>query len=126
MKELVRGYIIEAKWCKEGYVPTFKEYMDVGYTTSGYYAVTVGSFLGMGEIADKNAFEWLRGKPKLVRVSETLARIIDDIASHKVCNRILLTRRNNVSNGFSMHNYAQCMMSMSSHIHPTFSIYINF
>lgn len=83
LKELVSGYIIEAKWCKEGYVPTIKEYMDVGYTTSGYYAVTVGSFLGMGEIADKNAFEWLRRKPKLVRASETLARIIDDIGSHK-------------------------------------------
>lgn len=102
MKEQVSIYNVEAKWCKEGYIPTFNEYTDVAYVSSGSYVVIVGSFLGMGEIADKNAFDWLRSKPKLVRVSETLGRLIDDIVSHKVCKEILLTRRNDVSNGFSM------------------------
>nr|QGX02117.1 sesquiterpene synthase 3 [Tripterygium wilfordii] len=83
MKELSRGYRVEAEWFHTGIVPTFDEYLENGLITSSYHTILSGSFLGMGEIAGMDAFEWLKSKPKILQASMAIGRLMNDIVSHK-------------------------------------------
>lgn len=83
MKEMARAYYTEAKWFNERYVPPLNEYLSSALITSDYYVITIVSFIGMGEIADKNVFEWIQNRPRNVVSSETICRLMDDVTSHK-------------------------------------------
>ncbi|KAJ0102231.1 hypothetical protein Patl1_04440 [Pistacia atlantica] len=83
MKTLVQAYFVEAKWCNEGYIPTVEEYLKVSLVTTTYKMLATTSFLGMGQIADKKAFDWLANDPKIITASTIICRLMDDIVSHK-------------------------------------------
>ncbi|XP_065862230.1 (-)-germacrene D synthase-like [Euphorbia lathyris] len=82
-KELVRAYMIEARWFNKKHIPTVEEYLKNGYVTSVYPLLTAVSFLGMGEFATKEVFEWLLTQPKILKASAFICRLQDDIVSHK-------------------------------------------
>ncbi|WCJ35039.1 Sesquiterpene synthase [Euphorbia peplus] len=82
-QELARAYLIEARWFNKKHIPTVEEYMENGYVTSVYPLLTAISFLGMGEFANKEVFEWLLTQPKILKASAFICRLMDDIASHK-------------------------------------------
>ena len=84
MKIQVRAYFREAKWFHQKYTPTLDEYMSLALVTSGYFMLAATSFLGMGEIVTKDSVEWLFSKPKIVKASEVVGRLMDDMVSHKV------------------------------------------
>ena len=84
MKKVVQAYFEEAKWCSEGYFPKVEEYMQVSLVTTCYHMLATASFLGMGKIADKQAFEWISNYPKTVKASQVICRLMDDIVSHEV------------------------------------------
>ncbi|KAH7860029.1 hypothetical protein Vadar_008332 [Vaccinium darrowii] len=83
MKNLVRGYLAEAKWYHEGYVPSVEEYMAVGELTSGVQALSTSSFVGMGDLVTKEAFDWVFSNPLIVQVSSAIGRLMDDVAGHE-------------------------------------------
>ncbi|KAJ0102377.1 hypothetical protein Patl1_05058 [Pistacia atlantica] len=83
MKTLVQAYFVEAKWCNEGYIPTVDEYMKISLVTTVYKLLATTSFLGMGQIADKKAFDWLANDPKIITASTIICRLMDDIVSHE-------------------------------------------
>ncbi|KAJ4723532.1 Terpene synthase [Melia azedarach] len=83
MQELVATYFVEAKWFKEGYVPTIEEHMGVALISSGYLVLATTSFVGMGDIVTKESVEWISNNPKIVRASSVICRLMDDITSHK-------------------------------------------
>lgn len=91
MKILVHGYHDESKWFHNNYVPTMEEYMRVSLVTSGYSMLTAASFLGMDGVVTKEAFDWVSGKPKIIRASTIIGRLMDDIKSHKVRIRYVHT-----------------------------------
>ncbi|KAL6315893.1 hypothetical protein AAG906_013237 [Vitis piasezkii] len=84
MKNLVRAYFHEAKWFHEGSIPTMEEYMRIALVTSGYYMLTTMSFIGMGEIVTKEAFDGVISDPKIITASAVICRLMDDISSYKV------------------------------------------
>jgi (-)-germacrene D synthase len=43
----------------------------------------------MGDIVTKDAFEWLNKDPKIVKAASLIARLMDDIVSHKVVCSVL-------------------------------------
>ncbi|XP_074311024.1 sesquiterpene synthase 2-like [Silene latifolia] len=82
MKALCRSYMQEAKWLHENYVPTYDEYMKNAIGSSGYkYMPTIVS-VGMTGIR-KDAFEWINQPSKAILASCVMARILNDISSHK-------------------------------------------
>ncbi|KAG6685677.1 hypothetical protein I3842_12G123700 [Carya illinoinensis] len=81
MKNQVQAYFVEAKWFNEKYVPTFEEYMNNALVSCGYSALTTLSFVGMGDIATKEAFDWVFSHPRMVKASEIINRLMDDIVS---------------------------------------------
>ncbi|TXG67320.1 hypothetical protein EZV62_008595 [Acer yangbiense] len=84
MKDIVRNYFREAKWCHEQHIPTMEEYMPVALVTSAYKMLATTSFVGMREIVTKQAFEWLFTDPnKMVQASSLICRLMDDMVSHK-------------------------------------------
>ena len=52
--------------------------------SSGYPELTCVSFIGMGEVATKEAFDWVTSIPKIVRASAEICRFTDDIYSSEV------------------------------------------
>lgn len=84
MKKSVQVYMVEAKWFHGKYTPTIEEYMDVARVSIGVPMFTIFSFMGMGDMANKEVFDWVRQNPKVVRASSTIIRLMDDLASHKV------------------------------------------
>ncbi|XP_058219951.1 (-)-germacrene D synthase-like isoform X2 [Rhododendron vialii] len=82
LKDMVRVYLIEAKWYHEGYVPTLEEYMPVGKLSAGLRSLATASLVGMGEVATKEAFDWVISDPLIVEASGVIGRLMDDIVSH--------------------------------------------
>ncbi|KAF8391450.1 hypothetical protein HHK36_023755 [Tetracentron sinense] len=83
MKTQVGAYFVEAKWLHRGHIPTMEEYMHVALTSSGYPMLAITSFVGMGEIVTKETFDVMVNEPKMVRASAIMARLMDDLVSHK-------------------------------------------
>ncbi|KAJ9676237.1 hypothetical protein PVL29_024972 [Vitis rotundifolia] len=83
MKNSVRAYFSEAKWLHGEYVPTMEECMYVALVSSAVPMFTIISFVGMGMIAIKEAFDWVLNGPKIVRGCSAIIRLMDDMASHK-------------------------------------------
>ncbi|KAF7822842.1 (-)-germacrene D synthase-like [Senna tora] len=56
MNRLTQAYFEEAKWLNSNYTPTFEEYMGNAQISSGYHMLIATSFIGMGGIANEEAF----------------------------------------------------------------------
>ncbi|PKI67630.1 hypothetical protein CRG98_011843 [Punica granatum] len=84
MKNQAKVYFKEATWFHQNYTPTLEEYMPLAMETTAYGMLATASFLGMGDVASKDAFEWLLSDPKILRGSMIVCRLMDDIVSHKV------------------------------------------
>ncbi|GLT42239.1 hypothetical protein SLA2020_162520 [Shorea laevis] len=82
-KRVAKAYFVESKWRKEGYVPSFEEYMKNAQISSGYPMLVTNSYVGMGNVASKEAFEWISNDPKMLMASAILSRLMNDIVSHQ-------------------------------------------
>ncbi|KAI4312476.1 hypothetical protein MLD38_037282 [Melastoma candidum] len=83
MKDLVNAYQEEAEWYHQRYVPPFEEYLHVTMLSSTYQVLCLTSFVGMGDEATELPFKWAAEQPKILRASQFIARLMDDIAGHK-------------------------------------------
>ncbi|KAF8043555.1 hypothetical protein BT93_A1773 [Corymbia citriodora subsp. variegata] len=83
MKKQVRVYFLEAKWFYTNYTPTLGEYMPLALLTSGYELSAITSLVGMGDVVTKHAFEWLLGDCKILKASQIINRLMNDVASHQ-------------------------------------------
>ncbi|KAG2677979.1 hypothetical protein I3760_12G121600 [Carya illinoinensis] len=81
IKNQVQAYFVEAKWFNEKHVPTFEEYMNNALVSCGYSALTAISFVGMGDIITKEAFDWVFSHPRMVKAAEIINMLMDDIVS---------------------------------------------
>ncbi|KAL6269817.1 hypothetical protein ACE6H2_026728 [Prunus campanulata] len=82
-KASCRAYFAEARWLHEGCIPSMEEYMPVATTTVGNHLLATISLLGMGDVVTKEVFEWLFSNPKILRASNIMFRLMDDIAGSK-------------------------------------------
>ncbi|KAK8329474.1 hypothetical protein V6Z11_A11G322400 [Gossypium hirsutum] len=82
-KQLSESYFVEAKWCNENYVPTMKEYMRNAVVSAGYIMLIVTSFVGMGDFVTPEIFNWASNNPKIIYASSIIARLLNDVTSHK-------------------------------------------
>ncbi|KAL5563690.1 hypothetical protein UlMin_033437 [Ulmus minor] len=78
-----KAYFDEARWLNQGYFPTMEEYLEVALESTCYPMLTISSFVGMGDVVTKDAFEWVFNKPKILRAATVICRYMDDVVSHK-------------------------------------------
>ncbi|MED6186493.1 hypothetical protein PIB30_067180 [Stylosanthes scabra] len=79
---LAEAYLVEAKWCNEDYVPTYDEYK-VNGTMSSSLQLHIVAFVGLGEFATKQVFDWIFSNPTIIKAVSLIGRLKDDLASHK-------------------------------------------
>ncbi|KAF8115055.1 hypothetical protein N665_0030s0098 [Sinapis alba] len=72
-----------AKWALVAHVPSFKEYMEVGEEEIVACLTLAGIFMSMGKIASKEAYEWLKSRPKLVQALCIKGRLRNDITGYE-------------------------------------------
>ncbi|KAH9778792.1 hypothetical protein WN944_014181 [Citrus x changshan-huyou] len=82
-QKVIGAYSVQAKWFSEGYVPTIEEYMPIALTSCAYTFVITNSFLGMGDFATKEVFEWISNNPKVVKAASVICRLMDDMQGHE-------------------------------------------
>ncbi|CAL9017431.1 unnamed protein product [Prunus brigantina] len=70
-------------WLHEGCIPSMEEYMHVATASIGNNLFSAISLLGMGDIVTREAFEWLLNNPQILRASNIIFRLKDDIAGYK-------------------------------------------
>ena len=85
-KKLTVTYLHEAKWLQTQYFPSFEEYMRVALVSGAVKMLSVASFVRMGDIATREAFEWLSKDPLVVNGLSVICRLSDDIVGHEVIN----------------------------------------
>ncbi|KAJ4888481.1 Alpha-barbatene synthase [Raphanus sativus] len=78
-KIIVRENVQFVKWARGDCIPSFDEYIKSGGAEIGSYATISSTIMGLGEIAKKEDFKWLRSRPKVVQVLAAKARLMDDI-----------------------------------------------
>ncbi|KAL6864800.1 hypothetical protein ACP4OV_015951 [Aristida adscensionis] len=83
-KDLVRSFNTEVKMCEEGYIPkSVEEHLQISLRTGGCPILSCASFIGMGDIATKDIFDWVSSMPKMVRALSVILRILDDLQSYE-------------------------------------------
>lgn len=85
MKEYTRNLLIEAKWAKEGYIPTVEEHMSVTMVTCAYGMIIAKCYVHGDDLVTEDTFKWVSTYPPLVKASCLILRLMDDIATHEVC-----------------------------------------
>ncbi|KAJ9549493.1 hypothetical protein OSB04_022036 [Centaurea solstitialis] len=83
VKEYTRNLLMEAKWVKDGYVPTVDEHMSVTLVTVGYALMIAKSYVHGDDLVVEDTFKWVSTYPPLVKASCLILRLMNDIATHK-------------------------------------------
>ncbi|GAB4825696.1 hypothetical protein Ancab_008592 [Ancistrocladus abbreviatus] len=64
------AYMVEARWRNQKCFPTLDEYLNEAAIVSfGYNLATTVCYLGMGELATKEAFDWASQNPNVIKAS---------------------------------------------------------
>ncbi|KAG8633416.1 hypothetical protein MANES_18G102125v8 [Manihot esculenta] len=82
-KELTRGYLLEAKWFNNGYVPSMRDYIENGLITSTYSVLPSASFIGIEKVVGTKEYHWLETNPKIVVASKLICRLMDDVTTRE-------------------------------------------
>ncbi|KAJ9560477.1 hypothetical protein OSB04_005637 [Centaurea solstitialis] len=83
MKEYMESYMTEAKWRKEGYVPTVEEHLSVTFVSCGYKYLLMASLVGMDDVITNESFKWVSTHPPIVKASCVICRFMDDMVGYK-------------------------------------------
>ncbi|KAI3728037.1 hypothetical protein L6452_16664 [Arctium lappa] len=82
-KEYTRNLLIEAKWLKDGYIPTVDEHMSVTLVTCAYALMTAKCYVHEDDLVVEDTFKWVSTHPPLVKAACLILRLMDDMATHK-------------------------------------------
>ncbi|KVG30542.1 Terpene synthase, metal-binding domain-containing protein [Cynara cardunculus var. scolymus] len=83
VKEYTRNLLTEAKWVKEGYIPTIEEHMSVTLVTCAYAMIIAKCYVHGHDSVTEDTFKWVSTYPPLVKASCLILRLMDDIATYK-------------------------------------------
>ena len=83
-QNLCKHYQQESEWFHSSHIPSFEDHVKCSIISAGTPTLFVGSLVGMGDEASKEAFEWAIGCTDAVRACGEVARFMDDLASFKV------------------------------------------
>ncbi|KAK7312913.1 hypothetical protein VNO77_37155 [Canavalia gladiata] len=81
LKRVNQAQMTEARWLNNNYMPTTDEYLHTSTISCGYILLTTLSYIGMGDAATEDIFEWVTNLPKIVEASCVLCRLMNDIVS---------------------------------------------
>ncbi|KAK1427320.1 hypothetical protein QVD17_16003 [Tagetes erecta] len=83
MKELIKGYMLEAKCVNVRHIPTTDEYASIAFVTIGGHVEISSCYLGIADIFTNKSLKWALTKPPLFKASCVIARLLNDLAGYK-------------------------------------------
>ncbi|KAD3641566.1 hypothetical protein E3N88_30790 [Mikania micrantha] len=83
VKEYTRNLLIEAKWTKERYIPTFEEHKSVSLVTVGYALIIMMSYVHHDDLVTEDTFKWVSTYPPIVKASCLSFRLMNDLSIRK-------------------------------------------
>ncbi|KAJ4847905.1 hypothetical protein Tsubulata_043128 [Turnera subulata] len=82
VKRQIRGYITEARWFNQGYVPKFEEHRVITRVSTCLFMFTFETVSMMPE-ATKEVYDWLVTDPKILVAAGDHCRLLDDVTGHE-------------------------------------------
>ncbi|KAK4275782.1 hypothetical protein QN277_018808 [Acacia crassicarpa] len=83
--DLCESYMKEAMWSNNGHMPSLQEYLNNAWiSVGGPVALVQGYFLQIPDSIRPQDFEYLQEYPNIVRLSSTIVRLANDLASYKI------------------------------------------
>ncbi|KAK1300449.1 hypothetical protein QJS10_CPB13g01414 [Acorus calamus] len=79
LRDAAKVYYQEFLWGHNRYVPKFQEHLHVSAVSCTYPMLYVLSFVGMGDIATKKAFDWAIKVPQIIWSASVIGRLTDDM-----------------------------------------------
>ncbi|XP_017240036.1 (R)-limonene synthase 1, chloroplastic-like [Daucus carota subsp. sativus] len=76
--DLVKCYLVEARWYHSGYTPTLEEYLENGKLSIALPSVATQSYIFSANPIEKEALGFLEDMPDILHSLGTLCRIVDD------------------------------------------------
>ncbi|WOG94622.1 hypothetical protein DCAR_0313918 [Daucus carota subsp. sativus] len=76
--ELVKCYLVEARWYHSGYTPTLEEYLENGKLSIALPSLATQSYIFLANPIEKEALEFLEDMPDILHSLGTVCRIVDD------------------------------------------------
>nr|CAB3491949.1 unnamed protein product [Digitaria exilis] len=80
---ICKSYLQEAEWSHRGYIPSFHDQVNVSVMSAGGELVAIGLLFGLGDIANKEVFEWAIQNSLTVTACGEVSRFMDDLADFK-------------------------------------------
>ncbi|RDX63322.1 putative terpene synthase 11, partial [Mucuna pruriens] len=104
--DIFEAFLKEAKWFNNGYIPTFREYLDNGVISSGSYMALVHATFLIGDGFSKETISMMNPYPRLFSCSGEILRLWDDLGTSReeqergdnACSIQCLMTHNNISN----------------------------
>ncbi|CAO2176077.1 unnamed protein product [Urochloa humidicola] len=82
--DTAKCYHAEVKWRDERYVPAnVDEHLELSMESIAAMQTLVLTFISMGDVTTREAIDWARRYPKMVKGITVIARILNDIMSHE-------------------------------------------
>ncbi|KAJ3697488.1 hypothetical protein LUZ61_001193 [Rhynchospora tenuis] len=81
LKDLCKAYLVEARWYRNGYVPTLKEYLDNAWVSIGGIVVLSYAYCMNDDVNATNLKQFSSGYPNIVRYSSMICRLYNDLAT---------------------------------------------
>ncbi|CAH8377637.1 unnamed protein product [Eruca vesicaria subsp. sativa] len=79
VKAFVKANFEHAKWAQATHLPSFEEYMEVAEVEITPYVALAGCFMCLGKMTTKEAYKWLKSRPRLVKSVCVRGRLMNDI-----------------------------------------------
>ncbi|KAK9152008.1 hypothetical protein Syun_010317 [Stephania yunnanensis] len=77
----IKAMLQEAKWCKQGYTPSLKEYLDNGWLSSSGSVFLVHAFFATKQKIKPEVLEGLDKNHQLLKYSSMMFRLSNDLAT---------------------------------------------
>lgn len=83
--DLLKSYLVEARWYYAGYKPTLEEYLDNGIGSIAQVTVMVQSYICSTNPIKMEALDFLESMPDILQFASIISRTIDDFGTSLVC-----------------------------------------
>ncbi|KAK9092202.1 hypothetical protein Syun_027113 [Stephania yunnanensis] len=83
LTDLCKAYLVEAKWYHSGYIPKFKEYVNLASISIAGYVILYYSYFFLKSGITDEALSYLDSYPNLPRSSSMIVRLLDDFVTSK-------------------------------------------
>ncbi|XP_076907188.1 (E)-beta-farnesene synthase-like [Bidens hawaiensis] len=83
-KDIIQNNLLEAKWLKEGYMPSLEEYISVSMKTCTYGVMIARAYVGRSDnLVNEDTFKWVGTYPPIVKAACLVLRLMDDVTTHE-------------------------------------------